>query len=389
MTLTVWQLDPANLSPYYSLAVCDALAQAGCTVRYITTPFIYDQNMTIPDSFQTEYVYFKGITHPKLLHYPRIRRGLRALSYPLGHWGTLRRIKRERPDVVHIQWSRLPSMDIRLVRGIQELGIPVVHTVHDVVPLYAAESGTDRLGNIYRTVDKLIVHTQTNVTDLLAVYPDINRERIAVVPHLEIANHNTPPHASKSTARQHLGLAMDAPVFLFFGSIRSYKGVDILIEAFQKASQARPDLQLVIAGKADPLEKAKLPALDALQSLPNVRLDEGFIPDADLWAYYMAADVLVYPYRHIYQSGALIAGMGYDRAVIVTDVGGMPETVDGNGWIVPPEDVDALAGAMVEAASDMPRLEQMGRRSRGIINQQCAGPVVARQFIDVYQSLLE
>jgi glycosyltransferase involved in cell wall biosynthesis len=386
--LLVWQLDPAQLTPYYNLAVCEALAQAGCHVRYITSRFLYDDSLPTSTSFQTEYAYFRGLENPRLVKYPRLRRGLRAISYPLGHWHVLNQARRSRPDLIHIQWSRLPQLDLWLIQQLKKMSLPIVHTVHDVVPLFAMDTKTNALEAVYNTADKLIVHTKANLEDFLDVYPDIPENRVSVIPLIEFTEVDTPPGASKREARQKLGLPMDDPVILFFGSIRYYKGVDILVKAFEKARTHTKQLQLLMAGKADPLESSKIPSVAELKTLPNVHLHEGFIPHHDLWAYYMAADVIVHPYRHIYQSAALITAMGFGRAVIVTDVGGMPETIDGNGWIIPPEDVDALADTLLEAVADRERLKVMGQRSREIVKEKHAGEVVAKQLIEIYRALL-
>lgn len=387
MSLTVWQLDPANMSPYYNTAVCQALAGAGCDVRYITSHYLYDADFPLGDSFRTDYVYFRGLNHPSLLHYPRARRVLRALSYPLGHYRILREARQQRPDIIHIQWSRLPRLDYELIRRLKASGLKIVHTVHDIVPLYAMNSSTDQLRRIYEMADALIVHTQANIPDLLRAFPQIEPSRIHIIPHLEIARQGVPPDASQMAARHLLHLPADQPIFLFFGNIKYYKGMDILVEAFRQVSTSRPDAHLVIAGRLDPHDVARLPSFHELRHLPNTHCFDHYIPHVDLWKYFMAADVVVYPYRHIYQSGALITAMGFGRPVIATDVGGLAETIDDNGWIVPPENPQAVAQAMLDAISDPARLEQMGKISRRIIDEKHAGPIVADQLLGVYRAL--
>lgn len=389
MSLTIWQLDPAQLTPYYNIAVCEALASAGNTVRYITTPFIYDKNLPVSSNFETDYSYFRGLDRQWLLDLPRLRRVLRAISYPFGHLHVLREADRIRPDIVHIQWSRLPFFDLQLMRRLHGLHIPIVHTVHDVVPLFADDEKSDALGQIYTTADRLIVHSQANREDLLAQHPPIAPERVKIMSMVEFDQRETPPDADKASARTQLGLPADKPIVLFFGSIRHYKGVDILLEAFKIAQAKQPDLHLVIAGRADPLERAKLPALETLDQHPNIHLHERFIPHEDLWLYFTAADVIVHPYRHIYQSAALITAMSFGRAVIVTDVGGMPEVIDGNGWIVPREDINALAETLNQAARDPQRLTDMGKRSSMLIEQNHSRGVVAGQLLTVYDELIQ
>ncbi len=388
MALTVWQIDAANMTFYYNLAFCHALAQAGCEVRYITTRFLYDEGLRFPDSFVTDNLYFRGLSHPILLKLPHMRRGLRALSYPLGHRALYRQARRVKPDVIHFQWSRLPKFDICLISQIQALGIPVVHTVHDVIPLFASNA-TDTLGRIYAQSDALMVHTQANVDDLLVEFPAINADHIHVIPHLEIANHDVPHNASLESARARLGLPQNDPVFLFFGSIKRYKGIDILLEAFEHVLKSVPTVQLVITGRIDPLEFKSLPALEQLHDHPNVHIHDHFIPHTELWAHYMAADVAVYPYRHIYQSGAMITAMGFKKAIISSNVGGLSENIDGNGWLVPKEDVQALTDVLIQAAQDREQLRTMGERSYEIIQARYSGPVVAEQVIQMYEALLK
>jgi glycosyltransferase involved in cell wall biosynthesis len=386
MSLAIWQLDPAQMTPNYNIAICDALAQAGCRVRYITSQFLYDANLPVMGSFRTDYLYFRGLNHRVLLRYPRLRRLLRAASYPIGHWRLLQEMRRDPPDVVHIQWSRLPRLDGWLIQQIRALRLPVIHTVHDVVPLFDQGSSTSRLQKIYSTVDALVVHVEANRTSLLKRYPNLAPGDIYVIPHIALKNAIVPAGEDRQTARRRLGLPDDVPVFLFFGSIRPYKGLDMLVEAFPKAARLNPDLHLVIAGRPDSPRDALVSR--ALGDQPNTLVRTEYIPYDEAWQYHVAADVIVFPYRHIYQSGALITAMGFGRAVIVTDVGGLPETVDGNGWIVPPDDADALADTILEAASDMERVRRMGERSLQLIGERHDSSTVARCTIAMYKDVL-
>jgi len=387
MALTIWQLDPAQMTIYYNVSLCDALAKAGSQVRYVTTQFLYDPEAPISTSFTTDYHYFRGLNHAWLLEYTRLRRLLRALSYPLDHWRLLRKLRQNPPDIVHIQWSRVPIIDQWLISRIQALGIPIVHTVHDVMPLFAGRRKDTALEHIYESVDGVVVHTKANRQSLLKTYPHIRPERIHIIPVLEAITSALDIEDDQAAARRRLGLPEDVPIVLFFGSIRQYKGLDTLVKAFPLAAAERSDFWLVVAGRPETSEEADL--LKQLEDQPRTHVRGAFIPHDEVEAYHVAADVLVFPYHHIYQSGALITAMGFGRAVIVTEVGGMPETIDGNGWIVPPDDPPALAEVILEAVSDRERLRQMGERSRQIIDENHTGAVVARQTIAMYEQILQ
>jgi D-inositol-3-phosphate glycosyltransferase len=378
-------LDPAQLTPYYNIALCDALALAGCNVRYITSDYLYDGNLPFTSNFTTDYQYFRGLNNPRLINYPRLRRLLRGISYPFNHWQLLRQLRVNPPDVLHIQWSRMPRVDHWLIQQVRAAGVPVIHTIHDVIPLYAPDANTKPLQTVYEEADRIILHTEANRGDFLQTYPTVDLNRIVVIPLISTPNTALPTNATRPIARTRLSLPHDAPVFVFFGSVRHYKGVDTLLTAFAQAVASHPNLHLVIAGKPDTEEDNQL--LERARSQSNVHVYSGYIPYEEVWQYYIAADVMVLPYRAITQSAALISSMEFGRAVIVTDVGGLPETVAGNGWIVPPEDANALATVILDAASDLERVRKMGERSSTLIQQKYTGSAVAQATLELYKQL--
>lgn len=380
----IWQLDPANITPYYDLAVCDALANQGHDVRFITTRFIYDPDLPVPTAFTSDYRYFRGLEWRWLVNYPRLRRGLRAVSYPLGHGGVLRSARRLRPDVIHIQWSRLPKLDGWAWSRLRRMGIPLVHTVHDIAPMFAKAGMQTALAHIYEGMDALILHTTSNIEAFQSAYPTIPTEKLHLIPMIAFPTPPMPTSADQQSARQALGLPLDAPIALFFGAIKHYKGLDVLLEAFQIAQQRHPNFHLVIAGKYEAGQHHKLPSLEAILAMPNVHVYEGFIPTRDIWKHHLAADVIVHPYREITQSAALITAMGFGRAVIVTDVGGMGETVQGNGWVIPSENPSILADTLCEALNDRARLHAMGDISAQLIDQNHSPHQVASRLSKVY-----
>lgn len=384
--MNIWLLDPAQLTPYYNLALCSALAQAGCAVRYITSRYLYDDALPPGQGFTTDELYFPGLHCAALRRRSRLRQTLRGLAYPFGHLQLAQQLGARRPAILHIQWSRLPRLDIRLIRAAQASGVRVVHTIHDVIPLYAPRASTAPLAAVYTQCDAVVVHAEANRRDFLATYPQVDPARVHVIPHLALPYTALPADASKARARAELGLPPDAPIIAFQGSIRRYKGVDILVEAFRLAQGQRPDLHLLIAGLPETSEDVAL--LAQAGQWPNVHITNGYLPHGDLWRYNLAADVLVLPYRQISQSGALLTTMGFGRPLIVSALGALPETLDGNGWVVPPENPQALCEAILEALSDPNRLAAMGARSLQLVHERHGGSAVAARSITLYEALL-
>jgi glycosyltransferase involved in cell wall biosynthesis len=145
--------------------------------------------------------------------------------------------------------------------------------------------------------------------------------------------------------KQEFGFAEDSLVLLFFGYVRKYKGLDILIEAFPKIISQNPKAKLLLVGEFydDPKEYSEL--IKKLKLEEKVKMINQFVPNEDVGKYYQAADVVILPYRSATQSGILNVAYGFYKPVIVTDVGGLAEFVDERktGFVVKPNSSDAIA----------------------------------------------
>jgi glycosyltransferase involved in cell wall biosynthesis len=145
--------------------------------------------------------------------------------------------------------------------------------------------------------------------------------------------------------KQEFGFTKDSLVLLFFGYVRKYKGLDILIEAFPKILSQNPKAKLLIVGEFydDPKEYSEL--IKKLKIEEKVKVINQFVPNEDVGKYYQAADVVILPYRSATQSGILNVAYGFYKPVIVTDVGGLAEFVDEGktGFVVKPNLSDAIA----------------------------------------------
>jgi glycosyltransferase involved in cell wall biosynthesis len=132
-------------------------------------------------------------------------------------------------------------------------------------------------------------------------------------------------------------------VALFFGHVRPFKGLDIALRAW---SRLKSDVVLLVAGEA--WWDAEDGYRQLAKGLSTVRFDFRFIPDGEIATWFAATDVVVAPYRTEAQSGVVLTAFHFQRPVIATRVGGIPEIVqDGmNGFLIPPENPEALAAAV-------------------------------------------
>jgi glycosyltransferase involved in cell wall biosynthesis len=149
--------------------------------------------------------------------------------------------------------------------------------------------------------------------------------------------------------RSSLGIPSSAKVILFFGYIRAYKGLDVLIKAFGTVRKRLHDAVLLIVGESyDTIERYRSLIHETGVESATVLVDR-FVANEEVASFYESCDVVVLPYREATQSGILNIAYGCLKPVIVTRVGGLTEFVDDEktGLIVPPESPDALADAIV------------------------------------------
>lgn len=145
--------------------------------------------------------------------------------------------------------------------------------------------------------------------------------------------------------KRELGFEEDSVVLLFFGYVRKYKGLDILIEAFPNILAANPKAKLLIVGEFydNPSEYFEL--IRKLKIEDRVKVINQFVANEEVGKYYQAADVVILPYRSATQSGILNVAYGFSKPVVVTDVGGLAEFVDEakTGFVVEPNSPNAIA----------------------------------------------
>ena len=319
-------LDPPSFTAPYDDALATALARRGHDVSLLTSPFAHGEAPS-PDGYRREEL-FLPVSSRLLRSSPRsrLRLPLKGLEYGPSVVRLLRRVQRLEPDVAHVQWLAIPRLDVHWLRRLDR---PTVLTAHDVLP--RRPSNARAWGEVLALVDRVIVQSQRALEQLAGV--GVERERLVRIQHpvFESGVEASPP---------------EGRTILFFGLIRDYKGLDVLLRALADVPQAR----LVVAGEPlDPVEPLRRLA-EELGLAHRVEWRLGFLPAADIPRLMQEATLVALPYRKIDSSGVLATALGHGRPAVVTDVGGLPDAIRdfGAGRVVPPQDVAALAAALNE-----------------------------------------
>ncbi len=296
----------------------------------------------------------------------RIERSINSCN-PLSWWKTGRRIAQDRPDLLIVAYW-LPFMApafgsiCRLAR--RNGHTRVVALLHNLIP-HESRPG-DKLFSRYfiGSVDAAVSLSKSVLEDIKV----FNAQLPAVFsPHPLYDNFGE--KVSREEACAHLGLDPNRRYFLFFGLIRDYKGLDWLLEAFAKltphSSLHTPHYSLLIAGEFY-TDGTKYHALaEKLQIQDALEWRSEFVPDSEVRYYFSAADLIVQPYKTATQSGVTQIAYHFEKPMLVTRVGGLPEIVpDGKvGYAVDPT-VDAIAAALQDFAEHQPDF------SEGIIDEK-------------------
>ena len=156
------------------------------------------------------------------------------------------------------------------------------------------------------------------------------------------------PAVSKAEALEKLGLP-PGKYLLFFGFIRQYKGLDILLKAMANETLREMGVKLIIAGEFYEDSKPYMDIIKAERLEDMVIQHTKFIPDSEVRYYFSACDMVVQTYKHATQSGVTQVAYYYDRPMLVTDVGGLAELVpDQKGGYVCPVDVSEISQRLVD-----------------------------------------
>lgn len=244
---------------------------------------------------------------------------------PFSWFKTARAIRKAGIDILVIKfWIPLMAPCLGTVaRLARRKGIRVVSILDNVIPHEPHFWDKWLIRYFIRSVDSFIAMSESVREDCLKFLPASRQDAVTLSPHPLYDNFGEA--VTKIDARSFLGLPQDKTILLFFGFIRDYKGLDLLMKAYKKAYTK--DLLLVVAGEFynNAQQYSELEKELGLEGTIEWRTD--FIPDDKVRYYFSAADLIVQPYKTATQSGVTQIAYHFERPMLVTRVGGLAEIV--------------------------------------------------------------
>src|SRR5579871_5712293 len=304
------------------------------------------------------------------------------------------------PKIFHILWNNKFELFDRtiLMAYYKSLGKKIVLTAHNI----NAAKRDRRDGHLnrltlriqYKLSDHTFVHTEKLKRELFDEF-DVPVTRVTVIP-FGINNAVPNTRLTSGEARQRLSIVGGEKVILFFGNIAPYKGLEDLISALKRIGSTRSDYRLIIAGRPKGDERYWASIQRTIRedlATCRVQLRADYIPDSETELYFKAADVLVLPYRHIYQSGVLFLGYSFGLPVLAADVGSLKdEIIEGKtGFVFRSEDPSDLARTIEKYFDSDLYLNLKSRRQeiREYAIQRHSWDVVSHITSGIYNDLLQ
>lgn len=291
-------------------------------------------------------------------------------------------LRSERCGAVICQEYECPRFDVAVLLG-RMLGIPVFPSFH----------GGDRRSRLERLLHPVTVRACAGV--IISAAAEASRvQRLYGVPDSKLARIPNPIDLDvwrpedRSRARAILGVSQSSIVAAWHGGVYlEAKGLDLLVEAWDRVTSERPDddLQLFLLGGG--ADGHRLKQLIEARGVPGVRFLDRWIHDRDqLRSHLSAADFYVFPSRNEGFPNALLEAMACGLPVIATDIAGVPDIVGcgsrAGGVLIRPNDARALAEAIGEFVDDEPRRLELARRARLRVDERFSLDVVGRRLRD-------
>lgn len=281
---------------------------------------------------------------------------------------------RKKARIIHIHWLeylyrhrvykiRLLNITVPyLLLTCKFLGYKIVVTMHNIRPHEPMLVDSPMFKISLNLSDKIIVHNRFCAQETFRIYGANLRQKITIIRHGNFVSY-FPNDISKPEARRRLGLESDQFVFLVFGNLRPYKGLEEVIEAFKMASQTARKIVLMIVGR--PITKKYEDFIRSrVQELDNCVFKSEFVPDNEVQLYLNAADIGILNYKKVSTPGTLFLFMSFGRPVIVSDVPSVGEFESEDFCIFfKPNDVRSLHKAIMKAYNRKDEMREIGIRA--------------------------
>jgi glycosyltransferase involved in cell wall biosynthesis len=362
-------VDPSAYTRPYDHALCTALSRAGAEVELVTSTFAYAA-APLAEGYAVRELFYRHARGPAG---SRLRLATKLIEHVPDMLALRRRATGS--DLVHFQWLAVQPVDRYLLPR-----RPTVLTAHDLLPREPRPLQVRAQRRLYDAVDAVIAHSDFG-RRLLLERLDLDPDKVRLIHHGAFDYLTRIPQGELPAE-----LAVDdgTPVVMFFGLLRPYKGIEVLLDAWRSVSG---QAQLWIVGRS------RMAIERLLAGAPrSVRWVTRFVSDPELAACFRRADMVVLPYLATDRfdfSGVLATALAFAKATVLTDVGAFREVADAGAAVqVAPGDPDALAAAIGDLLVDQQQRQRLEAGARAAADGPYSWSHAAQQTLALYRELV-
>ena len=389
--LQVGVVDPSGYSLPYDTMLCNALVERNnqidsttplIDVSLITTSDRRSDAWTLPDpDFDYKPHYYRwssDVTLPEL-----VRLGIKSGEHVIDQ---ARLVGKTAYDIYHIQWAPVATVDWLVLRVLR-LTTPVVLTVHNVLPHESTTFDSISRKLLYHSVDHLIVHTDRSKERLMKNF-SVDKSNISIIPHGNF-NYITNFDVDIDLLPSKVSELAERPTMLAFGLIREYKRLDIAIEALAIVQETVPDAALLVAGDSRTEMSKYYNLIHELGLESDVLFFTEYIPDELVPSVFELADVCVFPYEEIDQSGAALLAATLGKPIVANEIAGFKDIVipEETGKLVD-KDPEELATAVSQILLDPKLRKRLATAMAEHANNEFAWSDIADETLKLYYELV-
>lgn len=352
---------------YYDYGLAEGLSNAGLSVHLYTC----NETQERPSPNVSTHLSFGEVWKKKGL--------AKIYAFYKGYWKSFRDARSHSISTFHFHFFQIGWINFFVLVLAACFRSKRIVTVHDVDPFnHKSWKHIHRLCDFF--IHGYIVHNHFSHTELVSKH--ISTNKIRVIPH-----GNYLPFIEPVAPQKKENGRFD---LLFFGQIKEVKGLDILLNALAIARDKNPSIHLTIAGKPWHTSKEKIEEqIRHLQLTEVVHPLFTYIPNNEIAGFFERCDLIVLPYKRIYQSGVLLLAMSYGKPCLTSDLDPFKEVIsDGeNGFLFPSENAEALAEKIVSIASQRDQLVFVQKKARIQLIQEYNWDEIAKTTQALYSSI--
>jgi glycosyltransferase involved in cell wall biosynthesis len=308
-----------------------------------------------------------------------------------------------RYDIFHLHWTfafSLPSKSklflnfltraffliyfVLFLKLIKLLNFKLIWTVHNVLP-HEKQFINDVWARIFlsKLCDAKIVHSKSTIGEMRKL--GLNTKNTYITSHgnyIGVYKNNI----TKESARKYFEFNEKDFVFLFFGMIEPYKGVEDLLETFKQLIKKRKNVRLLIAGKCDNKDLKKMLNNYKEELKEDVKIYTEYIKNDKIQYYFNCADAVVYPCKKITTSGSVILALSFGKPIICPEIGDLKELPNNIGFFYKPRNKKGLLNCMEKVILNKEKLEKIGKNSFDYANS-LSWDKIAEKTYNIYKNL--